>query len=1148
MEEDPGNVVHLQLEISLLHEKICIYEKMIQDQQFQIKNLIDKNDANCSLVTSTAKDCNHKLDMATSRILELETVLSLVKLETEEHMKANANFALQISQDQIRIKDIVLSLSSKFEDYRSSYLSQPRQTSPWGDNVTVLLENQIIEDFHSLTSSWNTLEGGLHEILSYQNQPTVLSHETSDLFTTINSLNNTIKTIKTKASSRLKKLNDQYHGLESNLQQVQSDYRECNMKHELLKAEHDQLQKISRQLERDIVITKTDLVRMRRQNEEINKDLHVKDQIVDQMYAKCDELQRERENLLNQVTDLSAAQQQNIVQKSLEEELKKKSGNFGGNTVKDLEDTIAALKLELSVCQQDAKRKLAKRKKELVSVYEEHRSMRIDYVTKEERFLMLLEDCSMKYQVLTGKYQNHQFEMNKMILKHNELDYRYKQMERSQEEVRVNHEIQQLKQRKIVEDIQRQLNNDKDSIAKLQEQNQQLQLSMEQKSKKWKANTHRVNEYERIVQELRLVIQEKNDIISKLQNSQNCFHLKEEEQFKAILVERVESMEKLCKMRWDDLEMQILKKSRQLLELSSVLEYAKVKQSSLLSQYKGQLSSIQLKSKHDMEKLQRRIDELHAMKVEEEVKANDHWRKQMTSDYQSLQEQHQTLTNQLDLVHQEVAQLQQSLKSVQSENGTLKTTIEIQNATIVDKTAEVSRHIEKIHQLQGIINQKQEQINEYYKRIKVSDDLTRQLSQEKDLLQEERNNFQEKLLEKQFAFDSLASQNQILRDENTTLVKRIGEDIRDQIKNLEKNIDELHQENGKYQQEIAKLHEKISQFELDSSELHMEIDVHLQEIQRLQDEHTQQEERHANILIQLNHEKSTLLQQLNYSTTSYVQVKQDLSSVQKDVISKDVEIKHLQDRLAIYKQEYRKQEKEMTKMVALFQQEFSSLQHQIADIATFDLTSAVGGNDFIDAIGNIEKHPRTDETNSIDESPLKTSHRVIEGRNDEQSGSNRTVKNPENVDEEEDTSIMLFPTSVGVPKRGETTDASPSRNNKREQDTKTEIVAVNNFDKFDHIHSHSSPRRSAPASPIKSLHHAMEDAAMMLQISKNLQTQTSEQGNRDERPKSVAGTKAGSSDRQKTTVKRMSKSKKVPSPSKRVPDSHSSPKSPKSRS
>ncbi len=238
----------------------------------------------------------------------------------------------------------------------------------------------------------------------------------------------------------------------------------------------------------------------------------------------------------------------------------------------------------------------------------------------------------------------------------------------------------------------------------------------------------------------------------------------------------------------------------------------------------------------------------------------------------------------------------------------------------------------------------------------------------------------------------------------------------------------------------------------------------------------------------------------------------------------------------------------MAKMVALFQQEFSSLQHQIADIATFDLTSAVGGNDFIDAIGNIEKHPRTDETNSIDESPLKTSHRVIEGRIDEQAGSNHTERIPKNIDEEEDTSIVLFPTSVAVPKISETIVASPSRNKKREQEINTEKVEVKKLDKFDPLQSHSSPRRTAPTSPIKSLHHAMEDATMMLQISKNLQAETSEQGNKEERPKSVAGTKAGSSDRQKTPVKRSSKSKKVLSPSKRVPDNPLSPKSLKTRS
>jgi DNA repair exonuclease SbcCD ATPase subunit len=703
-------------------------------------------------------------------------------------------------------------------------------------------------------------------------------------------------------------------------------------------------------------------------------------------------------------------------------------------------------------------------------------------------------------------------------------------LERQYEELRVNQEIQLMKHRKAQEDLVDKLNREKDALKDTLEKMNVLQHSIDQKTKKWKAMTHQVHEHERLVQELRLSVREKTDTIVELQDMTVKIQLKEEERFKSMFREAISNLQQELELKWTELEVQLETNTKHLVELISALDHVKKNHSIIIAQCNEKLSYMKMKHEQNVGELQKKIENLlHQGKLYDEMKQQveeqyEQSQRRMISDYRQLQEQHQTLTNQLELVHEEMLQLQQSSKDFTTENALLK-------ETLSQKKLEINRQIEKIHQLQGVINQKQEQINQYYQRLKVSDDLTRQLSQEKDAIQEERNDLQEKLLEKQFAFDALSTANQQLVEEKEAIVKRIGDDIRGQIKELERDIDKLSEEKGKVKQENQSLHQQVSQYEAERSKLREDLEKHLIQIRSLQDEHRQQEESHAKILIELNHEKGSLLQQLNETTANYIQAKQESAKLQKDFSNKMIEAQHLQDRLNIYKTEYRKQEREMAKMVGLFQQEFSSLQHQIADIAMFevvrdDLPMEKPQNAGIQSVLSEPQKIILD-----DESPLKTSQRVSIIMEQQNETSTKNMTEPYHSTVENVATVPVLQNTIAA----EANMLSPSRNKKKEQEKALEKEEVRELNYFDPLHpAPSTPLKNIIPSPSKQNSQPVDSHHVSRCIAEEDVVDI-----KSERPKSRSSIKQTSSDRSKTATKRVAKVNKVDAPP--------SPQSPKKR-
>lgn len=165
-------------------------------------------------MTETLIAADSKLNKCSSKVLELESVISLVRMEAE-----------------MRSKDISTQSSALFNQLDDLELCAGASKSP---------------DFTHIVQSIRQIVSAMVELQSHSGS---LPTESADLFQTVNTLNNALCNTKRKASIRIRKLTDENTDLEQRNRQLFAAVEEARVKLAASKEEFLKLQQSYRELD-----------------------------------------------------------------------------------------------------------------------------------------------------------------------------------------------------------------------------------------------------------------------------------------------------------------------------------------------------------------------------------------------------------------------------------------------------------------------------------------------------------------------------------------------------------------------------------------------------------------------------------------------------------------------------------------------------------------------------------------------------------------------------------------------------------------------------------------------------------------------------------------------------------------------------------
>lgn len=165
-------------------------------------------------MTETLIAADSKLNKCSSKVLELESVISLVRMEAE-----------------MRSKDISTQSSALFNHLDDLELHSGASKSP---------------DFTQTMQSIRQIVSAIVELQSHSGS---LPTESADLFQTVNTLNNALCNAKRKASIRIRKLTDENTDLEQRNRQLVAAVEEAHVKLAASKEEFLKLQQSYRELD-----------------------------------------------------------------------------------------------------------------------------------------------------------------------------------------------------------------------------------------------------------------------------------------------------------------------------------------------------------------------------------------------------------------------------------------------------------------------------------------------------------------------------------------------------------------------------------------------------------------------------------------------------------------------------------------------------------------------------------------------------------------------------------------------------------------------------------------------------------------------------------------------------------------------------------
>eukprot|EP01031_Cornospumella_fuschlensis_P038656 gene38656-46993_t len=210
----------IETQKELFSDKSKSLEILMSHQKEQLSELIHTNESLNSKLSGLRHEYSSKLDTATSRILELESVLSLAKVEAETRLKEITRLSSNLVTEQNRFKELLSDFCTK---------------------IAIDLPNEKYSSYEVniglLTSSRNKLEANIYDLLRVNGNSSLLTQETEDLFTSVNELNNTLKQLKSKHRGKIKKMMDQYNSNEEQYRSLKAELSETVHRLEVCKSE-----------------------------------------------------------------------------------------------------------------------------------------------------------------------------------------------------------------------------------------------------------------------------------------------------------------------------------------------------------------------------------------------------------------------------------------------------------------------------------------------------------------------------------------------------------------------------------------------------------------------------------------------------------------------------------------------------------------------------------------------------------------------------------------------------------------------------------------------------------------------------------------------------------------------------------------------
>lgn len=204
--------------VESVHE---LNDEVIRIRKEKLQTAEDLRTFKCQ-VTETLSGADQKLSSLTSKVLELESVISLVRLEAETKLKDMSAHASALYQ---AIEDISRVVALKREEL------DPETAS-------------------TLSTAIHHIQSEFHTIFDLQRNAISLPASSVDLFTTVNSLNNALTAVKRKANMRIRKLTDENTDMEHRVQQLHAACSEAVLKLSAQKKDNEQLRRLYEEFHR----------------------------------------------------------------------------------------------------------------------------------------------------------------------------------------------------------------------------------------------------------------------------------------------------------------------------------------------------------------------------------------------------------------------------------------------------------------------------------------------------------------------------------------------------------------------------------------------------------------------------------------------------------------------------------------------------------------------------------------------------------------------------------------------------------------------------------------------------------------------------------------------------------------------------------
>lgn len=811
-----------------LHEPsssiLCAYETLLKNQRMQILELIDKNEQQNKKWLDLSEDYHKLKEQNSSKILELETILSMSKLETEERVQRTSNFHSNIMADQIRLKGLILDLSSRFSIEQNVNNSAATSTNPGGLTRTgssasmisgggggaggyyqaTKANNELQENLKLLTqinAAYQRLERNLYELFRIPNETTtILSKETIDLFQTINQQNNQLQNYKNKLQQKQKKWKEENDNLEKSLMIYKNDLSETILQKDAYQFQYEQLQKDFSQLSQEKVkfITENNekdqkITEMTRQLSQLEHELHQEKLMHDSHQSKnaqsVSSLQYDLQSAKREIDDLKEkyqlshqrAQQQELEVVQLKEKLKQSQATVQHKD-SDINDITKQFEKEI-----ETKHQYIHQLTMMMKKYKDEKQRDLD-----------------SYHHLQQQTQYEMQHLNEQIQQLNEtkasFESQYKSMSLQYNEVKVSLEMTQMTLQQSQKTFDQKIEFLNNTVALQEKQLNEKQIIFQEQLATINQQTQ---QYQDLNQKYQTLSEQYHQQMIQLE-----FSRKEKQQEKQqflqlinLMISKFKTLEKNIINEWNE---KFLKAIQGKL-LPGLNKIVKVFQTKIIVGVKNRLIKYDKKLADQEKVFHIQFEEVKAKAEVEEKRSHD-------AIYQ-LQKQKEEDKFAKDIYNQQIEEMSHSI-STQSQQ----------------LRAQQEERQQLINKFEALKNQ----FNQTLQNLQTTSNSFEGLSQKHELLLQEKDQLQERFLQLQFTLDDLQSKYQTAVSNETNLTDHIrGIEAKSEIK-----LTALLQEQENLQQLLIDKEEDIRRLEVIKKQLEDKNQKKNQVIQELHQKYT----------------------------------------------------------------------------------------------------------------------------------------------------------------------------------------------------------------------------------------------------------------------------------------------------------------------